>query len=238
MAGLLAGCPVTQPQDTPVDHVSRSDQVTGRKYYLYVPSSYDRYGHELYPLVVTLHGTPPFDTGWLQIREWKALAERKKFIVVAPTLDSTQGILPVIENRWLDDLREDDQAILNIVREISSRYRVDKRRILLTGFSAGGYPMYFTGLNHPETFQMLVARACNADMRIFEHVKLTDKTRRIPTVIFFGKDDLKPIHKQSWEAFRWLRRHGWTEQNSELDKTRGGHLRRPETAYSFWMQYN
>ncbi len=235
LLGVVAGCPVTQSQDTPVDYKYLKDQVTDSGYYLYVPSTYD--GKKTYPLVITLHGTPPWDTAWLQIREWKKLAEDKGFIVAVPKLRSPQGILPVSQGRWLKNLERDEEAILAVRTEVCSRYRVDKKRILLTGFSAGGFPMYYVGLRHPDKFSMLIARACNSKPLIFEHVRVTKKTRRIPIVIFYGKDDMGPIKTQSLQAFQWLRRNGWNKRNCLWKKMRGGHQRRPKTAYNYWMSF-
>ena len=232
---VVSGCPVLQSQDTPVGYKYLKDQVTDSGYYLYVPSTYD--GKKTYPLVITLHGTPPWDIAWSQIREWRKLAEDKGFIVAVPKLRSTQGILPVSQGRWLKNLERDEEAILAVRREVCSRYRVDKKRILLTGFSAGGFPMYFVGLRHPDKFSMLIARDCNSKPLIFEHVRVTKKTRRIPIVIFYGKDDMGPIKTQSLQAFQWLRRNGWNKHNCLWKKVRGGHLRRPETTYNYWMSF-
>ncbi len=236
--GLLVGCPVTQSQDTPVDYQRVDEKVTGASYYLYVPSTYDR--SKPTPLVITLHGTNPWDTAMMQIREWRALAESRRFIVAAPSLklNSTQGIVPIPLSQRVKALEKDEQKLLAIRRELLARYNIDKNKILLTGFSSGGYPMYYVGLRHPEKFSMLVARACNMDEDLFSHLGVRKSTRRIPVAIFVGKDDAGVIQDQSWMAFRWLRRHGWTSKNSSMDKSRGGHLRRPETTYSLWQQFN
>ena len=173
----------------------------------------------------------------MQIREWKALAEKEKFIVIAPVLRhfSTDGISNVPYDTRMKALREDDRVILAIYDEVSHRYRVDTNRVLLTGFSAGGFPMYYTGLHHPEKFSALIARACNCDTRIMDDAGITKDTRRIPVLIFYGKDDFGRIQKQSIAAFQWFRRHGWNKYNSKWKETKGGHLRRPETCYSYWM---
>ncbi|MCD4825864.1 MAG: prolyl oligopeptidase family serine peptidase [Phycisphaerae bacterium] len=222
--GVVGGCPITQSQDTPVPHKYEVNQLTDKGYYIYVPSTYSR--SKKYPLVITLHGTWPWDVAKFQIMEWKALAEQKQFIVVAPKLHSP--------NVWREGLDKDEQYILAIVREVTSRYNIDKKKILLTGFSSGGYPMYYTGLRHPDKFDMLVARACNADSRLFMQIDVADNARRIPVVIFVGKDD-HGLQKSSWIALRWLREHGWNKKNSYRKVYRGGHLRRPETTYSLWM---
>lgn len=234
---IAGGCPVTQSQDTPVSHITRREPVTGCKYYLYVPSTYSK--DKSYPLVITLHGTNPWDTAWMQIREWKALAERRGFIVAAPLLKhySTQGIVPVKMSLRKSALAEDNRKILAVLEEICTDYNVSCGKVLLTGFSAGGYPMYYTGLRHPEKFNMLIARACNCDMWIFEDLDMPASYKRVPIGMFWGKDDLGKIHDESWAAFRWLRRHGWNKRNCIRDMVRGGHLRRPETSYDIWKPF-
>ncbi len=231
------GCPITQSQDTPVDHQVLRDQITNTKYYLYVPSTYNK--SKKYPMVITLHGTNPWDDAWMQIREWKALAEKEQFIVVAPQLRhfSTDGITHVPLDTRLRSLEEDDKVILAVYNEVMHRYRIDPKRVLLTGFSAGGYPMYYTGLRHQDKFAALIARACNGDTRIMEGAGTQVEGPHIPVIIFYGKDDLGRIQKQSIASFQWLRRHGWNSKNTKWKEIKGGHLRRPETCYSYWQTY-
>jgi poly(3-hydroxybutyrate) depolymerase len=230
---IAAGCPVTQSQDTPVDELHMRTPITGEKYWLYVPDQYD--SDKPMPLVVTLHGTNPWDGYHRQVKEWKALAEDKGFIVAAPKLKSSQGIIRISRSMWYDDLEEDEKAILAVIEDVGRRYRIDKSKILLTGFSAGGYAMYFTGLRNPDKFQMLVARACNSDVEMMrDKIQLTDASRKLPIVIFWGKDD-SVIVNQSWEAFEYLRMQKCYSTSRE--EIRGGHLRRPDLAYQLWSQY-
>jgi len=229
---LLSGCPVTQPQDTPVDEVAATEPRTGRSYWLYLPSCYK--ADRKWPLVITLHGTHGWDSRDAQIREWKSLAEREGLIVASPQLRSVQGILPVSRELWRRDLDADEQAILGLLDDLCARYEIDQHKVLLTGFSAGGYPLYFVGLRNPRRFDMLIARACNSSIDLFESVELTDEARALPILIFWGKDDLTPLREQSWAAFRYLREHGF--RKADKDETKGGHLRRPEVAYRAWRK--
>jgi phospholipase/carboxylesterase len=228
----LCGCPVTQSQNVPVAamHVVQDD--TGIKYWLYVPSYYS--SQKDWPLVVTLHGTVPFDPALFQINEWKALAEEKGFLVAAPELKSSQGILPVIKKLWFNDLRADEQTIMGTIDAICGRYHVDRKAVLLTGFSSGGFPLYYTGLRNPQRFNMLIARSCNSDMDIFESIPITDQTRQLPMMISAGKDE-HFIPTQSWQAFRYLRERKCTLVKHE--EIRGGHIRRPDLAYKHWLKY-
>jgi len=229
----LSGCPVTQPQGTPVPQVLQTEPNTGAKYWLYVPSTYkpDR----AWPLAVTLHGTHGWDGADPQIREWKRLAEDKGFLVAAPELKSVQGILPVVKGLWFKDLQDDERKVLAVIDAICDKYKVDRKTVLLTGFSAGGYPLYYIGLRNPQRFLMLIARACNSDIDLLESVKLTDETRKLPIVIYWGKDDLGPIQDQSWMAFRYLRERGF--KLAEKEEFRGGHLRKPDLAYDYWAKH-
>lgn len=233
LCGFLSGCPVTQPQQTPVDAKHLTESQSGRDYWLYVPSYYD--GSRDWPLVITLHGTHGWDSSRAQIKEWKHLAEQQGFIVAAPSLKSVQGIAPVVRQWWYDDVRSDEQAILRLLEELTESHAVDKNAVILTGFSAGGYPLYYTGLRNPEKFDMVIARACNSDTGLLDQVELTEETRKLPVVIFWGKDDLKPLRDQSWQAFRYLRERGCV--NTEREELKGGHLRRPEFAWSIWQEY-
>jgi poly(3-hydroxybutyrate) depolymerase len=232
LAAVLAGCPVTQSQNTPVSAHGLTEPTTGASYQLYVPSyhSKDRY----WPLVITLHGTHGYDDARMQIMEWKHLAEQEGFVVVAPELRSVQGILPVEHTLWQRDLQRDEKVVLAVLDEVTKNCRIDPRYVMLTGFSAGGYPMYYLALRHPARFNMVASRACNSSMTIFESIPVTDAARRLPFRIFWGKDDLPPISNQSWEAVRWLSEHGFTDVDH--NKAGGGHVRRPDMAYTFWKK--
>lgn len=226
----LVGCPVTQPQDTPVDEILMTVGHTGSDYWIYVPDNYSPQ-HPM-SLVVTLHGTNPWDGYHRQVKEWKFLAQEHGFIVVAPRLKSSQGIVRISRSMWYEDLEHDEKAILAVIDDVSRRYAIDETKVLLTGFSAGGYSMYFTGLRNPERFRMLIARACNGDVEMMrDNIELTDKARDLPILIFWGKDDMV-IVKQSWQAFAYLRKNRCF--NTTRRELRGGHLRRPDIAYKEW----
>src|ERR1017187_7889826 len=87
---LIAGCPVTERQDTPVSEMRLADPGVNRPYWLYVPSDYS--DQRCWPLVITLHGSHGWDDSRRQVLEWKYLAEQKGFIVAAPDLRAAEGI--------------------------------------------------------------------------------------------------------------------------------------------------
>ena len=230
---VLAGCPVFQSQDTPVNQFELTDPAAGSDYWLYVPSYYSP--QRRWPLVITLHGTYLFDSPSAQIREWKALAEQEGFIVAAPRLRSVQGILPTLAPLWHRDLERDEQTIIDCLRDVRRRYHIHPRGVLLTGFSAGGYPLYYIGLRHPELFTGLAARACNNSDWILENTPVTPALRAMPILIIWGRNDLPPIASQSWSAYRWLRDHQC--MRAEAHKIEGGHLRIPDAAWQRWTRH-
>jgi len=234
LSGAVAGCPYVPPE-TRHPHLDVTEPVSKARYWCYVPSYYS--ADRDWPLVVTLHGTNPWDGRTRQILEWKDTAERRGLIVVAPQMRSTQGAMPVIPSIWYvkeKELRLDERTILAAVDHVVRTYRVDQGSILLTGFSSGGFPMYYVGLRNPKVFDMLIARACNSTQALFESIELTEEAKKLPIAVFWGKDDLPPIRDQSWQAFRYLREHGCEGTTRKV--IRGGHLRRPDIAWGIWSQ--
>ncbi len=230
---MLGGCPISQSQDTPVAHLKMTEPSTGESYYIYVPSNYT--AERQWPLVISLHGTIPWDTYLAQIMEWKALAEEKGFIVVCPYLKSSQGIIKTARESWYQDLDTDERVILAVMDDVCGKYHVDPKAVLLTGFSAGGFSMYYTGMRNPKRFSALIGRACNSDVKMLEEkVELTDDVRKLPVVIFWGSDD-PVLRQQGWDAFEYLRIHQC--KNTIKHEIRGGHLRRPDLAWQYWLPY-
>ncbi len=121
------------------------------RYRLYVPRTYD--GSSPFPLVVVLHGyrgtpdsafdeAPPAQRGILQ-RE----AERHDFIVLSPAGYTGQGdygthlpLKPIKGVEIRTSARESDLAeadVLDAMKDVEKRYRIDARRIYLMGNSMG-----------------------------------------------------------------------------------------------------
>jgi predicted peptidase len=238
LAGSQAACPVWQDQGTPVQEFQQVDAATKARYYLYVPSNYDP--EQRWPMVVTLHGTPGFDSAKAQARSWKALAERHGFLVLAPSLSSPQGILPVSRSARLGKLETDERNVLASMAAVKESYPFDESAVLLTGFSAGGYPLYYIALRNPHLFDAAVACMCNCDVELLGSLPITDNVRKTPMLIFFSKSGnplyskWNPIAQQSWAAYRHLRENGCFKVC--IDAVKGGHSRRPEVAYRFWKK--
>lgn len=246
MPVFLAGCPYVPPE-TRNPHLTLTEPVTKNSYCIYVPSYYS--DDRDWPLVVTLHGTKnPYDGQVRQILEWKDIAEQYGLIVVAPNLESTQGYIPAVPSVLRadhDKLARDEKVILSVIQDVRRKRRIARRPpgadgmpgkdlVLLTGFSSGGFPLFYVGLRNPDLFDMLIARDCNCTTEMLESIALTDEARKLPILIFWGRDDLETIRDQSWAAFRFLREHEF--YGTERKSTQGGHLRRPDVAWREWSK--
>jgi predicted esterase len=81
---------------------------------------------------------------------------------------------------------------------------------------------------------MLIAQACNTDVEMMGRISLTDRARKLPIRIFWGRDD-PVLRSQSWQAVRFLRNNEC--YNTEWEQIEGGHFRpSPERAWSLWLE--
>ncbi len=244
LAALLvtcAGCPVTQP-DPPGDILKLTEPKTDTTYYVYAPTDHSQL--KAMPLVVTLHGTYGFDSAKAQIKEWGMLAEDHGFVVIAPKLKSVQGVLPVPRSARRKDLVVDEKVILAAIEDVKQNrgYRINDKAVMITGFSAGGYPLYYVALRNPDVFSIVVARKCNCDLTITKEIEITDKHRSIPMLIFYSKTGinpgwsrLNPIANESWKVYQHLRLKGC--HKVKIKGVEGGHHRDPKRALEFWRQH-
>ncbi len=168
-------------------------------YALYVPSDYDR--RKKYPLVVCLHGTG-------EIQEPVSAVLKKTQMATSFAEDSEAGIrkcivlVPKCEIRYDED---DNWTTLNqfirqrsdspfwpmphltvawrLIERIKKEYRVDDKRLYLTGISSGAFGAYVLAMDHPHDFAALVA-ACGA-----ANPQRIESLRHTPLWIFHSADD-------------------------------------------------
>ena len=130
-------------------------------YRLYVPFNYD--SNKSYPLVVNLHGAglrgSDNERHLLMI---DSLFKKKD-------LPADEAIILVpqcpADNKWVDTIWEfgsyslanapesnELKAVVELVKELQSKYSVDEKRIYACGFSMGGYGTWNLLMNHPDLF--------------------------------------------------------------------------------------
>ena len=228
-AAVTGGCAVTQPQNTPVQQWREIDPVSGRGFWIYVPSAYRE--QTSLPLIISCHGTPPYDVAEHHIREWKMLAERNRCIVACPELIATDGLLgdgPIV------GMLADEKYILSLISVLCYRYNIDRNNIMITGFSGGGFPTYWVGLRNPGVFSVVAARNCN-----FSRGNLDGwyppEAKQTPVFVYYGENDPGAITSQSRAAVTYLRSHGFNVETYVIPGS--GHERHPEFAMDFFRKH-
>jgi predicted peptidase len=162
LAAATAVCAADAPEPRP-DGVqsaksfkARITRTVSTDYLLFLPKAYKAAGKMEWPLIYFLHGA-----GERGINVWrtgihgppKVVREQPDFpfIVVSPQCAPGQ--------RW------DNDTLLALLDEIIHKYRVDTRRVYLTGLSMGGYGTWSLGLAHPERFAA-IAPVCGGGDQI------------------------------------------------------------------------
>ena len=111
------------------------------------------------------------------------------FIVVAPQCP---------KGSWWND-RDQIDNLSRLVSEIETNYRIDKRRIYLTGLSMGGYGTWSLAASDPSRFAAIAPICGGGNLRDAGSIK------DIPTWVFHGaRDKVVPVSesKQMVQAIR------------------------------------
>jgi poly(3-hydroxybutyrate) depolymerase len=226
---LSGGCAIPQSQNTRAWQRCETDPATGRRYYLFVP---DTYNHDTpAPVIVSCHGTPPFDIADHHVKMWKKLGEDNGCIIVAPTLMGTDGLLgdgPVIA------MLANERFILSIISQLGYRYNIDRANIMITGFSGGGFPTYWVGLRHPDVFSTVVAQNCNFSRHNL-HGWYSPEARQTSVMVYYGSNDPFSIALQSRWAIDYLLEQGFRVEARIVGGV--GHQRRPDVAMEFFRRH-
>lgn len=163
-------------------------------YLLFLPEGYGE-KRQNWPLMVFLHGAGErgSDLNKVAVHGPPKIVKNRKdfpFILVSPQCP---------EGDWWTEKVE---VLINLVDDISARYKVDKKRIYLTGLSMGGYGTWALASAYPERFAA-IAPICGGGSRIMS-LRLKD----IPIWVFHGaKDGVVPL-EESEEMVNAIRKRG------------------------------
>lgn len=150
-------------------------------YYLYLPENYNRDAEEQWPLILFLHGAGERGNNIELIKKhgMPKILENKNdfpFIVVSPQCPESSW--------WILQL----QNLNDFIEDIITRYKIDKKRIYLTGMSMGGYGTWHLAMAYSEKFAA-IAPICGGGMS-WNAQTLKD----IPVWAFHGaQDSVVPI---------------------------------------------
>ncbi|MCR2821142.1 prolyl oligopeptidase family serine peptidase [Lederbergia panacisoli] len=155
-------------------------------YLLSLPKDYEENQTAAYPLVLFLHGMGERGDDLNLVKQHgppKLVEERDyPFILVSPQC-------PIDIQRYstwhlyMDDLNA-------LVDEIIEQYRVDKKRVYVTGLSMGGYGTWDLAKRNPEKFAAAAPICGGGSTRQIEQLK------DVPVWAFHGaKDDVVPVEE-------------------------------------------
>ena len=208
-----------------------------RRWSLYVPSKYSKKAS--WPVVITSHGRG--GEGAKEIRSWQALANKYGFLVAAPDMVTATNHRPAKSK--LAPSREDDEVLLEIFAFVCDNFRVNRRAVMVTGFSGGGNPSYHSGLRHPEVFTHICTRGGNfAPQQIPDAEAISAGNKRLQIYIYFGEHDHVLIigdqgnNGQAHAARDALKRADY--ENVEFEQIKGmKHASRPDIAAAWFGAY-
>ena len=118
-------------------------------YGLAVPAKYK--AGEPRPLVLALH------PGGERMRYYGSAYVRT---VVAPALESLGAIIVAPDcptNAWTDPAA--DAAVMALIEKVTREFTIDRRRVLVVGFSMGGRGTWFMAAHHPDLFTAAIPMA-------------------------------------------------------------------------------
>lgn len=137
---------------------------------------------EKFPLLIFLHGSGERDTALETVKNHSPFTYQN--LIKSP--------IALLAPHCPKDIQWDTNAIYELIKDITSKYNIDKSRIYLTGLSMGGCGTWKLALEHPEFFAAIAPVCAPVDDYMLEDViKLID----LPIHIYHGAldDHVPPI---------------------------------------------
>jgi predicted peptidase len=165
-------------------YAQTSDKPKARyNYLLHLPKDYDKKTMP-YPVIIYLHGSSHRGNNLNKLKGYGLpyvidKGKELEFIVASP--QCPEGKYWSTEN-WFDSL----------YTELTTRYRVDKDRVYLTGISLGGYGTFIAGMDHADKLAAIVPLCGGVNDSDMQRVCSTLKN--MPILTFHGTaDNIIPI---------------------------------------------
>lgn len=205
MALVCISLAAAQGKPTPgfSDRVFKDKDGNEAKWVLFVPHGYQ--GDKAYPLIVFLHGSG--ETGTDGVKQAKvglgpAIAKEEKSFPFFAVFPQSQ------KRTWKAD-SDDAARALAILDQVQKDYKIDGKRIYLTGLSMGGYGTWSLATAHPDKWAAIVPVCGGGDPT------QADKIKHIPTWCFHGDADKAVKVEKSRDMIDALKKAGGMPKYSE-----------------------
>jgi pimeloyl-ACP methyl ester carboxylesterase len=147
-----------------------------RRYMVYVPEGYD--GTKTFPVVLFLHGAGERGDDGITPAQ----------VGIGPAILGRAGGIPAVvvfpqARRTWSAGSPDGAAALQALDEVMREYKVDPKRVILTGLSMGGMGSWDIGTAHPERFAAVVPICGSGDRAS------ADRLKGLPVWVFCGDAD-------------------------------------------------
>ena len=198
---LVAGLPglaAAASRQAPVTFSQTICRDVTLRQFLYLPNGYDADTTRAWPLILFLHGSG----------ERGNELERVKVNGLPKELDAGRDVPAIVLSpqcpagaRWESESMV--EALNALLTDAMTRYRVDPRRVYLTGLSMGGFGTWALAAAHPERFAA-IAPVCGGGS-----ADLAFQLRRVPIWAFHGaQDPVVPLAEMTTMADAMARVHG------------------------------
>ena len=203
--GVVAGCLVSlgaaRADDSKIEHgfldkVHKEAGGKEAKYVLFVPHDYS--GDKPYPLILFLHGAGETKGGQkmpVEVGLGPAIRKNEKsFPFIA--------IFPQSEKRTWRAESEDGKRAMAILADVEKDYKVDPKRVYLTGLSMGGYGTWSFAAAYPDKWAAIVP-ICGGGVP-----GTAEKIKHIPCWCFHGDADSAVPVQRSRDMMEALKKAG------------------------------
>lgn len=162
------------------------------QYLVFLPKDYDQ-SKKKWPLILFLHGSGERGADLNKVKRHgvaKVVEQSPDFPFIVVSPQCPEGVW------WSTEM------LAVLLDEIEKNYRVDKKRIYVTGLSMGGFGTWQLAIENPDRFAA-IAPICGGG-----NSHLVPKIKHLPVWVFHGaKDEIVPI-EESREMVRALRKAG------------------------------
>ena len=175
-------------------------------YALYVPES----AKPNFPMIVVMHGMG--GSGANIIQKWIERLENK-FVILCPTYPM---------GAWWS--KNSENFVLQLIREIRAKYRIDPNRIFLSGLSNGAIGAYMMGMFYPDRFAGVVPIAGGITKRLMSFLVNLNNT---PMYIIQGEfDPIFPIEltRRTYKILSDFKSPVIFREHKERGAAHGGHF--------------
>ncbi len=188
--GLAANAAEPKP-GTQQDEKLHRPVVVDLDYLLYLPKNYEE--KEAWPLLIFLHGSRERGDNLELVKKHGppkkiAAGHQYPYLVTSPQCPKFQRWQPAVLDGLLDELLE--------------KYKVDPKRVYLTGLSMGGQGTWDWAVHSPERFAAIVPICGRADSSTAELLS------KKPIWVFHGAKDPAVPFEQSDNMVKALKKHG------------------------------